>query len=93
MACYLIHFSAPISPAHTCQHYLGSAHDIARRLAEHRAGKGARLTAVAVERGIRMDVVARWPGGRALERKLKARHNSRRLCPVCNPGSGHALPW
>jgi len=57
MAVYLLHFSAPISPAHTCQHYLGYAEDVDRRIAEHRAGTGARLTEVAKQRGITFEVV------------------------------------
>lgn len=85
MPVYLIHFSKPISPKHTCQHYIGwTPGDVLSRLALHKMGRGARLTTVANERGIDYDVVAVWEdGNRTLERKLKNRHGSR-LCPVCN---------
>ena len=36
---YLLHFERPTSPAHTCQHYLGFAEDLASRLREHAAGR------------------------------------------------------
>lgn len=84
---YLIHFAQPISERHTCQHYLGSAEDVDKRLHEHLQGKGARLTQVALERGIDFQVVRVWkaePGqGRQLERKLKQRKAGPQLCPIC----------
>jgi hypothetical protein len=82
---YLLHFERPISRKHTCQHYLGWALDLAARIAEHRNGRGARLTQVALERGIAFEVVRTWPGDRAFERKLKHRKESPRLCPLCCP--------
>lgn len=82
---YLLHFSAPISPRHSCQHYLGYAGDLASRLAEHKAGRGARLTQVALERGITWELARTWQGDRALERQLKNRKGARVLCPICNP--------
>jgi hypothetical protein len=33
--------------------------------------------------GIGVDLVRTWPGDRSLERRLKRRHNSPRLCPLC----------
>ena len=84
-AVYLLHFSRPIAPGkHTTQHYLGSSDDWQRRIAEHRAGTGARLTQVAKERGISFVVAQLWDGDRQLERQLKRRHNGARLCPICN---------
>lgn len=80
---YLLHFERPISSAHTCQHYIGWALDLNARLGMHRAGKGARLTQVAVERGIGFEVVRTWPGTRDLERQLKNRKEAPRLCPMC----------
>lgn len=80
---YLLHFAAPISDRHTTQHYLGWALDVSARLVDHRAGRGATLTRVALERGIIFDVVRTWPGDRTIERQLKNRHESPRLCPVC----------
>lgn len=84
---YLIHFAQPISPDHTCQHYLGSAENPFSRLHDHLTGKGARLTQVANERGIEYRIVRVWkaePGkGRELERKLKRRKEGPKLCPIC----------
>lgn len=82
---YLLHFSEPISPNHTTQHYIGSAADLDARIEEHRKGQGARLTEVAKERGISFEVVRTWEGGRDFERKLKNRKNAPKLCPICHP--------
>ena len=82
---YLLHFERPICPTRPCQHYLGYTIDLDARLAEHRAGRGARLTQVAVERGIAFEVVRTWAGDRTFERRLKHRKESPRLCPVCFP--------
>ena len=85
MTVYLLHFAQPIAPGrHTAQHYLGFTDDLEQRLADHRAGRGARLTEVAKERGIPFYVVGLWPGGRDVESALKRQHNGRRLCPICN---------
>jgi hypothetical protein len=59
---YLLHFSQPIAPGHPCQHYIGFANDPWMRLEEHRAGRGARLCQVALERNIGFDLVRLWPG-------------------------------
>lgn len=80
---YLLHFSARISTRHTTQHYLGWAAVLDNRLAEHARGQGARLTAVAHERGITFDLVRTWEGDRNLERRLKNWHSHRALCPLC----------
>ena len=84
MAVYLIHFDKPISTQHTTQHYIGYAADVEKRLEAHQNGTGARLTAVANERGITYQVVRIWSDGdRTLERRLKNQKNARRYCPVC----------
>ena len=88
---YLLHFSDrlgnPANPHAMAQHYIGTAKDLSERLAEYRAGMGARITSAAVERGISFDVVRTWPGRRDVERKLKARKAGPRLCPACG-GAG-----
>lgn len=84
---YLFHFASPISDRHTTQHYIGYADDIDRREATHRAGAGARLTQVAVERGIDWQRVRVWDGAdRQFERKLKNRADAHSLCPICSAG-------
>lgn len=81
---YLLHFEAPIAPGvHTCQHYIGYAHDLEQRLREHQTGHGARLTQVARQRGIPWKLARLWHGDRTLERRLKNRKNTPTLCPIC----------
>lgn len=86
---YLIHLDAKLGSSHPrggAQHYLGSTTNLTQRLATHRAGLGARMLAAANERGIAYDVVRTWPGGRDVERRLKALRNAPRLCPACAGG-------
>ncbi len=81
---YLLHFAQPYKHA---RHYLGSAVNLAARLAEHRSGHGGRLLQVVQEAGIEWEVVRTWQGTRATEAKFKrARHNVR-LCPKCQRAS------
>lgn len=80
MTVYLIHFETPYEHA---RHYLGFTTDLAARLAAHRAGSGARLMEVITQAGISWYVARTWEGGRNLERALKQRKNSPKLCPVC----------
>ena len=79
---YLIHFDPPYRHA---RHYLGYADDISRRVAQHRAGEGARLTQIAVEAGCELILAHVWEGeDRHFERSLKKQKNGPRFCPVCN---------
>lgn len=90
-AIYLLHLSARI--AGHAGHYLGYAHDLDARLAEHDTGAGARLTQVARQQGITWELVRTWRGARATrreERRLKRIHGSR-LCPLCHPGNRRGL--
>ncbi len=80
---YLLHFNEPISPKHTAQHYIGFADDVDRRLKEHQIGQGARLTQVAIERGISWQLARVWEGDRTRERQIKKWHNGPKLCPIC----------
>lgn len=80
---YLLHFSDRINPHRPAQHYLGYATDLERRIAEHAAGRGARLCAVAKSLGLTFAVVRTWNGDRRKERQLKDRHNAPELCPIC----------
>jgi len=81
---YLLHFDSPISDNHTTQHYIGySSQAPAKRLATHRAGFGARLTQVAIEKDITFDIVRAWWGSRSDERKFKNMKQAPRYCPIC----------
>ncbi len=83
---YLLHFDQPISPDHTARHYLGSAEDWEHRIEQHRQGEGARFCEVAKSRNIGFVVARLWVGDRDLERELKRRKSSPRLCPICQAG-------
>jgi predicted GIY-YIG superfamily endonuclease len=84
---YLVHLDQKLGSSHpngSAGHYLGTTINLAQRLTTHREGKGAKILAAAVERGIGFDVVRTWPGGRAEERRLKRQRNAPRLCPRCS---------
>jgi hypothetical protein len=99
---YLLHFEHEIgsedNPRGRAGHYLGwsGRDDLEARLAEHRAGRGARLTEVLKERGISWTLARTWPGGPELEKALKERHATNRMCPECQPnpepGTTRKLP-
>lgn len=84
---YLIHIQSKI---HHAQHYLGytAMESVDDRLKYHRNGNGAKLLRYANLQGIKFAVVRVWECGNyreaaKLERKLKNRKESPKLCPVC----------
>jgi predicted GIY-YIG superfamily endonuclease len=77
---YVIHLATRY---HHAGHYVGFATDLAQRIAQHRAGTGARLLEVIRQAGIEWKLVKVLPGDRTFERRLKRRKNTPRLCPVC----------
>lgn len=77
---YLLHFDQPYGHA---RHYLGWTLDLDARLAEHAAGRGARLLAVAQAAGVTWQLARTWQGGRARERQLKNQGGASRRCPLC----------
>ena len=78
---YLIHFDVPYAHA---RHYTGwTACDLQGRLAEHSAGRGARLMAVITQAGIGWTLARTWKGSRARERQLKRQGGASRRCPIC----------
>jgi hypothetical protein len=85
---YLLHFNRPYGPpgapvGSTAKHYVGWAWDLAGRLADHEAGRGARLTEVVRAAGIGWQLARTWPGGRARERQIKNQGGASRCCPMC----------
>jgi hypothetical protein len=76
---YLLHFEKKISDHHSTQHYTGWALDLHARIAEHRAGRGARLTQVAVERGIRF----KWCGPGSARGSSSGRSKTVRPARAC----------
>jgi hypothetical protein len=72
-------------------HYTGWTLDLVARIAEHRAGRGARLTQVALEAGLTFDLARVWPGAtKSRERRIKSGGGATRRCPMCR-GMGGAL--
>jgi predicted GIY-YIG superfamily endonuclease len=89
---YLIHFARPIGNTNNmhayAQHYIGwTPRALAARLAMHEAGSGARIMAAVAAAGIAWEVSRTWPGGRDLERKIKAAKSAPRLCRICAPAN------
>ena len=78
---YLLHFNIPFGHA---KHYTGWTGDLSLRLAEHAAGRGARLTEVVAAAGITWTLARTWPGKtRGDERRLKNQGGASRRCPLC----------
>lgn len=77
---YLLHFARPYKHA---RHYIGWTSDLDARLAEHQAGRGARLLAVVKAAGITWTLARTWDGSRSRERALKHQGGASRCCPMC----------
>lgn len=78
---YCLHIEPPLGHA---KHYLGwTGGAVEDRLADHRAGRGARLTAGAVRAGCKLVVAWTKPGDRNEERRLKRCKCTPRDCPQC----------
>ena len=87
---YLIHLVEPLGdpsrPRMHARHYIGWTNGVSveTRLAQHRAGTGARILAAAAKREIEFHVVRTWPQtDRHFERKLKDGGHYDRFCPEC----------
>jgi predicted GIY-YIG superfamily endonuclease len=77
---YLLHLDRPYQHA---RHYTGWTTNLKSRLAEHTAGRGARLLAVTTQAGIGWQLARTWPGSRNRERQLKRQGGAARRCPLC----------
>jgi predicted GIY-YIG superfamily endonuclease len=78
---YLFHFDQRYEHA---GHYTGWAEDLDHRVAEHLAGRGARLIEVITQAGIGFRLARTWPDvTRARERQLKRQGGASRHCPIC----------
>lgn len=81
---YVLHFDRPLSHARHYTGYVESVGGLERRLAEHAAGRGARLMEVIAERGIGWTLARVTEGGRSKERQIKRSGNvPRSHCPLC----------
>jgi predicted GIY-YIG superfamily endonuclease len=93
LVCFDRAIGDPANPKGSASHYLGWAEDVEARMAEHRAGRGARILAACIQRGIAFDVVRTWAGvDRNFERRLKRQHNAWRHCPRCGCRRSRAGP-
>jgi predicted GIY-YIG superfamily endonuclease len=87
---YLLHFDQPCQHA---GHYTGWTSNLDSRLAEHAAGRGARLLTVVHDAGIGWTLARTWPGTRTRERALKRQGGAARRCPLCGiTPRNHTLP-
>ena len=86
---YLLHFDRPYLHA---RHYCGFTTDLAARLAEHTAGRGARLLTVIGDAGIGWTLARTWTGTRRRERALKRQGGAARRCPLCGITPRHPHP-
>ena len=77
---YLLHLDRPYRHA---KHYTGWTSDLETRLAEHAAGRGARLLEVVRAAGIGWTLARTWPGTRTRERQIKNQGGASRHCPQC----------
>jgi predicted GIY-YIG superfamily endonuclease len=77
---YLVHFTEPYRHA---RHYTGWTAYLESRLAEHQAGRGARLLQVITQAGIEWTLARTWQGTRERERQLKRQGGASRRCPIC----------
>lgn len=86
---YLLHSSVRLGGAGSsgAQHYLGSCRDgeLAKRIRQHQAGTGAKITRAFVQAGAVLTLVHTWPGRSwAEERRLKRTGHASRFCPLCS---------
>ncbi len=77
---YLLHFDQPL---HHARHYLGTTKNLPYRIHQHLNGEGSPLVKAVMDAGILVHLATTWEGGHDLERQLKNRHNSPKLCPIC----------
>jgi hypothetical protein len=90
---YLLHFDRlyvpypGAKPRDCAGHYTGLVRGgpraLARRLAEHGTGRGARLMLFVRGAGITWQLARTWPGGADRERALKRQGGASRRCPLC----------
>lgn len=75
---YLLHYTLRTSRGH--QHYLGWSEDPVRRWRQHRAGRGAQETRIAVAEGAKLIMAQTWsgtPGARAADQAMEPSHPRR----------------
>ena len=86
---YLVHFSEPYRHA---RHYTGWTVDLDARLAEHKAGRGARLLQVIAQAGIGWTLARTWGQAGADRRADAGQPVARQLDEGPTAGAGRAAP-
>jgi len=88
---YLFHFTAPLgnlsNPRAQARHYVGFAEDLDRRIATHLAGRGAKIVAAALAKGLIFEIY-HWPACLATEKLIKRRKETHVFCPACCAAKG-----
>ena len=88
---YLFHFNAPLGNLSNrraqAQHYVGFTDDLDTRIAKQLAGKGAKIVAAALERGLVFELYS-WPATLEVEKLVKARKQTSVFCPACAAAAG-----
>jgi hypothetical protein len=91
---YLFHFNAPLgnlsNPRAQARHYLGFTDDLDSRIKKQLAGKGAKLVAAAIARGLIFELY-HWPAPLATEKLIKARKQTSVYCPACCASAGRKV--
>jgi hypothetical protein len=95
---YIFHFNAPLgnlaNPRAQARHYCGFTDDLDARIAKQLAGKGAKLVAAALAKGLIFELY-HWPATLAVEKLVKRRKETAVFCPACCAAAGRkpkALP-
>lgn len=88
---YLFHFNSPLgnlaNPRAQAQHYTGFSDDYEARIAKQLAGKGAKIVAAALAKGLIFEIY-HWPAPLASEKLIKRAKNTARYCPACAAAAG-----
>jgi len=88
---YLFHFNAPMgnlaNPRAQAQHYLGFTDDLDTRIAKHLVGRGAKIVAAALAKGLIFELY-HWPACLATEKLIKRTKKTALYCPACCAAKG-----
>jgi len=91
---YLFHFHQPLGNPNNrraqASHYVGFCEDLEARIAKQLAGRGAKIVAAALARGIGYDLY-HWPACLAVEKLIKARKQTSLYCPACAAAAGRTV--
>jgi predicted GIY-YIG superfamily endonuclease len=82
---YVLHFEPAYRHA---RDYVGWAHDVDARLAEHLAGAGSPLVRAAIAASVQVELAITIAGSRRLEWRLKRWHKTGQFCPTCRAARG-----